>query len=543
MIYKLNPITLALVLMAAPVTVIAQERPEAGQIQQQSQPRELAPLTPSVELDLDAGVLTAAEIGGARVQLNAIRLQGNQVFSAEKLLAQLGDYQGQQYDLAGLQGLANRISQFYRKQGYVFASALLPVQDLASGELVIHVIEGRYGQVNTRGDSELAAAAQRFVSPLQPGDVIESRLLERQLMIMGDLPGVAVVPVMRPGEQLGTGNLDVQVSETQRITGRVSADNHGSRFSGAYRARGDLQVNRLLTVGDELSVSALYTSEETWLGSLSYALPLMANGLRGSLSYSYTDYTLGKGFEGYTGTAGILATGLSYPLLRSQTSNLRLNGTLQYKDLDDAADISNYKKATESYSLPLALLFDHRDALGRGGVTWGSLSVTPGQMEISTSQTGSTVTDDESFLLVNLEVVRLQALSESFSLYGRFNSQWANHEQLDGSESFSIGGPSGVRAFPVGEGSDSRGWLTQFELRYQLGWGVSPYILLDAGRTLKGGTDETARELAAGGVGARYNHKGFSAGLVSAWELDGGDAQADSHQKDPRLWLNASYSF
>ena len=541
MMYKLKPIPLALALLALPAVTFAQERPEAGQIQQQSQPRELAPLTPSVELDLDAGVLTAAEVGGARVQLSAIRLQGNQVFSAEKLLALLGDYQGRQYDLAGLQGLANQISQFYRDQGYVFASALLPAQDLASGELKIHVIEGRYGQVKTQGD--LAAATQRFVSPLQPGDVIESSLLERQLMIMGDLPGVAVVPVMRPGEQLGTGNLDVQVSETQRVTGRVSADNHGSRFSGAYRGRGDLQINRLLTVGDELSVSALYTSEATWLGSLSYALPLMANGLRGSLSYSHTDYTLGKGFEGYTGTAGIFAAGVSYPLLRSQTSNLRLSATLQHKDLNDTADISNYKKATQSYSLPLALMFDHRDALGRGGITWGSLSATPGQMETRTSQTGGAISDDESFLLVNLEVVRLQALAEKLSLYGRFNSQWANRKQLDGSESFSIGGPSGVRAFPVGEGSDSRGWLTQIELRYQLGWGISPYVLLDAGRTIRGDTDEEARELAAAGLGARYNHQGFSADLVSAWELDGGDAQADGRQQEPRLWLNASYSF
>lgn len=541
MMYKLKPIPLALALLALPAITFAQERPEAGQIQQQSQPRVLAPLTPSVELDLDAGVLTAAEVGGAKVQLNAIRLQGNQVFSAEKLLALLGDYQGQQYDLAGLQGLANQISQFYRDQGYVFASALLPAQDLASGELKIHVIEGRYGQVKTQGD--FAAATQRFVSPLQPGDVIESSLLERQLMIMGDLPGVVVVPVMRPGEQLGTGNLDVQVSETQRITGRISADNHGSRFSGAYRGRGDLQINRLLTVGDELSVSALYSSEETWLGSLSYALPLMANGLRGSLSYSHTDYTLGKGFEGYTGTAGIFAAGVSYPLLRSQTSNLRLSATLQHKDLDDQADISNYKKATQSYSLPLALMFDHRDALGRGGITWGSLSATPGQMETRTSQTGGAISDDESFLLVNLEVVRLQALAEKLSLYGRFNSQWSNRKQLDGSESFSIGGPSGVRAFPVGEGSDSRGWLTQIELRYQLGWGISPYVLLDAGRTIRGGADEEARELAAAGLGARYNHQGFSADLVSAWELDGGDAQADGRQQEPRLWFNASYSF
>lgn len=536
MMYKLNPIPLALALLALPAVTFAQERPEAGQIQQQSQPRELAPLTPSVELDLDAGVLTAAEVGGARVQLSAIHLQGNQVFSAEKLLALLGDYQGQQYDLAGLQGLANQISHFYRNQGYVFASALLPAQDLASGELKIHVIEGRYGKVNTLGD--LAAATQRFVSPLQPGDVIESSLLERQLMIMGDLPGVVVVPVMRPGEQLGTGNLDVQVSETQRITGRISADNHGSRFSGAYRASGVIKANRLLTMGDQLSFSWLYSSEETWLGGLQYSLPVGSSGLMANAGYAHTDYTLGKGFEGYKGTAAVSSVGLSYPVIRSQQANLSVQATYQYKDLDDKG-LSGFKKATASHSLPLQLSFDKRDAFAGGGITYGQFIVTPGQLDIE--QFGAA--KDQNFTKLNLQVVRLQSLAERLTLVTKLDTQWTGKKDLDGSESFSLGGPQAVRAYPVSEGSASRGLVVQMEMRYATAYGLTPYTFVDAGQTARGDVDGSKRRISGAGLGSSYAWKTLQLDANLAWSLSGGDSQADTKGNDPRFWLSAKYSF
>ena len=340
---------------------------------------------------------------------------------------------------------------------------------------------------------------------------------------------------------MGEGDLDVRVQKSDRVAFEVGADNHGNRFSGAYRGRVGATARGLLTVGDELQVTALYSSEQTWLGNLDYSRPIGSSGLRADLGYAHTDYSLGKGFDGYTGTAHVYTTGLSYPLVRRQTQNLSLSARYRYKDLDDTIDFADYRKATESHSLPLLLRFDSRDTLGQGGLTYGSLGLTPGVLDQSLSgQTGA----DYGFTKVNLDLARLQTLGYGVQVYGRVTGQWADHKHLDGSESFQLGGPNGVRAYPNGEGSDSRGWLAQLELRYHTGFGLAPYLFYDQGRTPNGGADEgDARSLAGAGLGLRYRRHSLNLDLSSAWPLDGGDAQSDDRQHDPRLWASFGYQF
>lgn len=542
-LFALSPMTIAIALATTiSLPTFAQEPPDAGLIYQENRQDTLQPQRPSVDIRLEGQALSEREAGGPEVAINQIQFKDNTALSAEELLAALGEgVFEKKYDLSGLQLLANRISEFYRTQGYPFARAILPAQTLDNGTLLITVIEGRYGKVSASGEPALAGTVGKFLEPLAPGDVIESSAMERTLLIAGDLPGLNIVPVMRPGQDYGTGNLDAQVEQGDRFTGRVGVDNHGSRYSGEYRTRADLQANRLLTVGDELSIAALYSSEDTWLGQLSYSLPLGYSGLRGTVGYDFTDYTLGKGFEGYTGTAEVLSAGLSYPLIRTQRSNLSFSATYQQKDLDDNADFIGYNKATESRSLPLALQFDHRDNLFGGGISYGAAVLTPGNLE---AEQTAAVGNDYGFTKLNLDVARLQRLTSQLTLFGRFSGQWSDQRYLDGSESFYLGGPNGVRAFPVGEGSDSRGWLAQLELRYNLDGGLSPYLLVDGGRTLNGGIDEgDDRSLSGGGFGLKYNSNDWSVDLVSAWKLSGGDAQSDERQKDPRFWFSVGYRF
>ena len=52
------------------------------------------------------------------------------------------------------------------------------------------------------------------------------------------------------------------------------------------------------------------------------------------------------------------------------------------------------------------------------------------------------------------------------------SGQWAD-KNLDSSEKFYLGGSSGVRAYPTGEGSGVDGQLVQFELRHNLESGIN----------------------------------------------------------------------
>ncbi|WP_249977442.1 ShlB/FhaC/HecB family hemolysin secretion/activation protein [Vreelandella olivaria] len=520
---------------------LAQLPPDAGQILQQSEPPVASPQPPSIQLNLQGQPLSEAVPGGQRISLNAVHLEGNSRFTTNELLQLVQDQISSPQDLAGIQSIANRISQYYRDNGYPFAQALIPAQSLADGVLELQVVEGRYGQVAATSDNPtLAAAASPWLSSLRTGTPIESAYLERRILLLGDLPGISITPIMRPGINQGEGDLEVQVRSRQRVTGSIGADNHGSRFSGEYRGRASLSAHHLATLGDELNLTSLYSNESTWLGDIRYSIPLGTHGMRGELNYTYTDYALGKGFEGYTGTADVYAAGIYYSLVRRQQSNVSLSARYLYKDLDDDIELFNYRRATSSHSVPLGIRFDHRDALGVGGITYGAVTLTPGTL----SQTQTELEDaDYGFTHITLDIARIQALGSGFELYGRTHAQWADLDNLDGSESFFLGGPYGVRAYPVGEGSDSRGWLAQLEARYHVGNGMVPYVFIDGGRTPSGGNDDNARSLSGAGVGLRYQQERVSLNVSSAWRLDGDDAQADDQQRDPTIWASANYHF
>src|SRR5690606_25490211 len=125
----------------------------------------------------------------------------------------------------------------------------------------------------------------------------ESAPLERTVLILSDLPGVAVRPVVRPGEQVGTGDLDMRVSRTEPFAGALSLDNHGNRYSGSHRLTAQGAWNSPFTLGDRLTAAVMATDEELYFGSIGYSLPLGTSGLRGEVSYAQSAYDLGEEFE------------------------------------------------------------------------------------------------------------------------------------------------------------------------------------------------------------------------------------------------------
>lgn len=526
----------------------AQVPPDAGQTLQQLQPpiaapRESQPL--KIQAPLDSAPIAP---GGAAVILNAVKLSGNSVFSEETLRAALGDVTGKTFDLAGLRGLAQRITDVYQAGGYPFARAILPPQDLANGDLRIEVIEGRYGVVQAQGDdSVLARQATAFLDGLLPGSVIASAPLERAALLLDDLPGIQTSATMRPGTQAGTGDLIVQVARDQRVRGDIGLDNAGSRYTGKNRVRANVDINSPFLLGDQLTVRALLSEEKLWLGSLGYSLPLGTSGLRGNVGYSHTSYELAKEFASLhaNGTAKVASAGLSYPILRSQKANLTLIATYQSKDLHDNRDSTQTYESKSSQSMPLALQFDYRDAFD--GITYGSASWTPGKLKLDA---GLTAVDDYKsngrFHKVNLDVVRLQSLPAGFNLMAHLSWQQAN-KNLDSSEKLSLGGASGVRAYPSGEATGDEGGLVQLELRYDAG-AYTPYAFMDAGRITVNAKPVVAgdnrRSLSGGGLGLRYQRQAWSADVALAWRTLGGRSLSETNSDPkPRVWLNVEYRF
>jgi hemolysin activation/secretion protein len=560
---KLSPLLMATLAGALPMTgAYAQQQPDAGQtLQQQQQAPQLPRSGPAIAIPLPS--VTSTPPGGVSVTVSAASISGASVFTETELLGVLGDFAQKSYDLAGLRELAEKISSHYRDTGYPFARAYIPAQPVADGKLRIEVIEGRYGKVNALGDDVLSTAATGFLADLKPGTVISSDTLERATLVLDDQPGIQVAPIIRPGQELGTGDLDVRIERTPGMTGDLGYDNHGNRFTGEHRLRANLQWDSPFSFGDQVIARLLYSDEEMWLGSFSYSLPIGTSGLRGNVGYAHTAYALSKDFASLnsTGTAKVTTLGVSYPVIRSQRSNLSLATTLQHKILNDKQQSTAADDRKSSLSALLALNFDHRDGLWGGGITYGSLSYTPGRLKLDDSlrdATGKTLKDRDgdtgqntrgSFDKWNLDVARAQATSvANLTLFGRLSAQWAG-KNLDSSEGFSLGGVNGVRAYPSGEGNGDEGWLVQLEARYTIG-SFSPYLFHDSGRVkLNANNDLTTpanpnnRSIGGEGVGLRYTRGDWNMDATLAWRSHGGRPLSDGAERNPRFWLTAGYKF
>lgn len=537
--------------LAAVFPAAAQQAPDAGRVLQETAPPAATPPRPFPGVVVEPPAAEPTAPGGPKVVLKGVRFEGNTVFGEAELSAALGEVVGQSYDLSGLRALAGRITDYYRAHGYPFARALVPAQGLADGVLTLRIVEGRYGRVEAQG--AMAGEAQGFLADLRPGEVIEAASLERATLILADQPGVKVVPLIRPGQEVGTGDLVVEVDRDRTFKGELGLDNHGNRYTGQTRLKANVQADSPFMLGDQFLGRLLYTDEGLWLGSASYSLPLGTSGLRGNVGYAHTYYELGKDFEnlGAHGTAKVTSVGLAYPILRSQKANLALAVSYQHKALEDRQDAVGTRNDKSSNALPIVLQFDRRDS---GGITYGALVYTAGRLKLDAALEAADIASHANtrghFDKWNLDLARLQTTPVSnLTLFGRFSGQWAG-KNLDSSESFILGGASGVRAYPQGEGTGDEGYFVQLEARYRLG-AAEPFAFYDAGRVRinaePGGilppvTDNT-RSLAGAGLGVRYSQGPLALEAAAAWRTLGGAPTSDTQDRRPRLWASASWRF
>lgn len=536
--------------------VHGQERPDAGAIQRELQ-------RPSLEVPRAAPRIPAepARSGdkgdaGQGFIISALKISGNIAFTSEVLLALIRDQLvGKTVTLAQLQDAAAKITEFYRSHGYLVARAYIPAQRITtdSAEVEIVVLEGVLGEVAVENRSRLSdAAAARFIEPLDPGLPLALAVLERPILLLSDQAGVGgVSPVIKPGTDIGSSDLAIELTPGPLVTGLIAADNHGNRFTGRERVSGQINVFSALGLGESLNANFAQSDE----GGLTFAavrgeLPVGGDGWRIGASYSDTDYELGEDFSALDASGTARAAGMfaSYPLVRGQDWNLNVTLTHDENRFEDeiASTGSIIPKQTQATGLSLG--GDVRDPFARDSVLVWSATATAGKVsidEINARQADAgTAMTQGSYQKYRVALLYLQAFDRNWSMHASLEAQGAD-KNLDSSEKFFLGGAQGVRAYPLGEAAGDEGELAALELRYALSqWmNVTPSLVLFADhgsvRINKRpfSADDNNRSLGAAGVGFTFVKSGqFSLHAYWADSTTGGPATADSG-RTRRGWL------
>ena len=295
--------------------------------------------------------------------------------------------------------------------------------------------------------------------------------LDRQLILLNDLPGVQSHAVLSPGSTPGTSDLRVDAQALPPVTGNLTLDDGGDRFTGRIRLGSNVAVGATPTgIGDQLSVGLLASDEHMQYGHIAYDFALNGEGTRFGVAYSGLSYRLGDGLSDLdaAGHASEASAWLSQPIVRSPTTNVSARLEVDNHHLDDDTGSTDVHDDRHTWDWTFSTTLDHRDGWGGGGVTQAQLSVTRGQLGFGNAeaQASDAATADTQGHRLHWDggVSRSQTIATTTRLYVAVSGQYSNRN-LDSSEQFLLGGHARRTRLRSEYAGRRLGYLATVELR------------------------------------------------------------------------------
>lgn len=526
-------------------------------------------LSPDRAVTAEADVKPTVEVAG-------FRFSGATLATEAELQAVVAGFSGKPLTAEEMEKAAQAVANHLRAKGYPLVQAYLPPQRVDSGIVEIAVREGPIDATAGRAGVSVSGGGERVKPEVieaflargaKPGEPLRTADLERAVMLASDLPGIKDVKAqIEPGSAPGTTQIKVAVEETRLLSGSVWADNYGSRFTGEGRLLGQLQLNSPLRLGEQVTLNLV---ESSGMSSTRVGLqaPIGSNGLRvgGSWTRMSADFGLDVAILDLNSRADVGNLFASYPLVRSAQNNVNLLGSYDHKRF--IVDLIGGRE--NDRGIRLASFGASGDLIDpwRGQLRWnagvGQGSVDLSRHRLNQAIDAATTRTEGSFTKLNWQVARSAAVGQSEAWTWQVGASGQNaSKNLDTAEKFQLGGPSGVRAYPVGEGLGDHGLLANAEIRYRLGktalGDADAFGFYDVGNVTQ------IAKLFTGALPARpntYTLQGFGLGASLSFGERGGakimwahkigsnpnqtllGTDADRQNRGARIWIIGNIAF
>ena len=135
-------------------------------------------------------------------RLNNIIIKGAKKIPPEKLRSFYAPLLGKEIKLTQVYEVANKITAYYREQGYILSRAFLPEQEIRDGVIQIQVVEGFVSGYRIQNPGGVKDQIEVYAKKLMNSGPLTSENLERYLLLMNDLPGVTVRSVLVPSKEV-----------------------------------------------------------------------------------------------------------------------------------------------------------------------------------------------------------------------------------------------------------------------------------------------------------------------------------------------------
>lgn len=516
------------------------------------------------DIEVSKETVSSAPAGAESLKftLMDLAIEGVSVYGGEDIADLYHDKLGQEISLADVYVIADALTRQYRNDGYILSRVIVPPQRIGKeGKVKLQVVEGYVSQVNVSGDEESALElVRRYAAKMQLEGPLNTKQMERALLLINDLPGVQARSVLSPSTtEVGASDLTI-IIERDNYEAALTLDNYGSRYLGPLQFGAFGNANSVFGQNEKITGQIVYApgsgmeSELNYL-FLAYEQPLWDLGTKFVASASYADTDPGFDLDRFRvqGFSRNVSVGLRHPVVRSRNYNLETFAKLDLKDVDSKNILEQTRKDRLSV-LRIGSDVEFSDRLISAAVNTFNFVLSKGVGLFGASDKAdankSRAAGDPRFTSLTVEAQRLQRISNDVNLLLAVKGQLSNNALLS-SEEFGVGGSAYGRGYDGSEVVGDEGYAGKAEVQWNTPKDVfwldsyQLYGFYDFGRVWNedATTADLEREsLASAGIGAR---------LTFTDDIEGGAMIAKPLTRDVqtqrddglRAFFNVSYKF
>ncbi|MDX2226106.1 MAG: ShlB/FhaC/HecB family hemolysin secretion/activation protein [Verrucomicrobiae bacterium] len=363
------------------------------------------------------------------------------------------EYLNKPISLKSLGELSKDVVGYYRQKGYPVVYVFVPEQDITSGVVQVVVVEARVGQVQVKGNKWFSDRQIASQVRLKPGEIVNSKVMDRDLDALNNNPFRKVDAVYSPGKEPGTTDITLQTKDRIPFRPFVGYENSGNEVTSADRLIAGFNWGDAFFLDHQLNYQ--YTTDPSFkfvqAHSASYLIPLPWRhrfSVFGGYSESVADVPPPVSLKGDGYQVGFRYTA---PLPRTRMYDHEVSGGLDFKSSNNNLEFGGlqvYKNPLDIFNLVAEYRGTLTDEYGVTSfnpvLTYSPGGVTKDNSAAAFQNARANAKPDYVYGQFNLN--RLTRLPYEMSLYNRFTYQVATGN-LTGSEQIGIGGLGSVRGY------------------------------------------------------------------------------------------------
>ena len=420
----------------------------------------------------DEASLSASDSDDPGFVLKNFIIVGAEHLSSQRLRSCGAGFRGRSLLVSDLVKIADCMTDVYVKAGFSLSRVVVPPQDITGGVVRFQAIEGYIAGFEIKGQGHERFPVASYLDVLLKERPLRQSHLERQLMLLNDLPGLMVedTSLEEVGKLTGAFKLVVHVT-TWRLWSQSEIDNRGTKAVGPLQTYQSVYLNSPFGHGGSLGFSYSSipdSSDELNFARLSLDLPLNGEGLglsgfvsasetrpgdertssntryrnlNGGLSLTYA-WAREREFSAWFGAGVWASTKVNENdngrFVRDELRGVHINGQFDFQDRFNGEN---------------SVFVTLRQGLDVGGASRA------GDPLLSNSD------GDGVFTKLYMDLVRYQSIDDHWSFKLDLAAQFSNRGLLS-SEEFYIGGSRFGRGFESGALSGDSGFGAAFELAY-----------------------------------------------------------------------------